>query len=278
MSTRSEFRGINWDVDAVVAADFLLTVPFTQDGLPHPWAGVTVTAAIMSSGESIQVISVSTAVAGQLTFSLTEAQTAAIGKGRYRWAVTFTIGSQTFPVLAGRFELHLSEVSAVTPPPASSIEVSPSGVTGAVPLGLPASIAVGTVTTLAPNAAVTVTITGSGTTRFVNFGIPGSVDWTTPQVVNARVAAYPLVASDVGKLVTVDTAAPVNVTVPAGLGLTAGQRIDLLQLGTGQVTVLASGATVNGTPTLKMRARYSAATLLCVGTNSYVLVGDLAAF
>jgi hypothetical protein len=172
MSTRSEFRGIQWDVDAVVGADFLLTVPFVQDGLPHPWAGVTVAAAIMSSGESIQVISVSTAVAGQLTFSLTEAQTAAIGKGRYRWAVTFTIAGLTFPVLAGRFELHLSEVSAVTPPPASSIEVSPSGVTGAVPLGLPATIAIGTVTTLDTGVPASATITGTGATRQLNLGLP----------------------------------------------------------------------------------------------------------
>jgi hypothetical protein len=47
-------------------------------------------------------------------------------------------------------------------------------------------------------------------------------------------------------------------------------------LGTGTVTVVASSTTVNATPGLKLRARYSAATLLCVGTDDYILLGDLA--
>ena len=54
-----------------------------------------------------------------------------------------------------------------------------------------------------------------------------------------------------------------------------GARIDLLQVGAGQVTV-GGTATINGTPTLKLRTQYSAATLICVASNSYVLVGDLA--
>jgi hypothetical protein len=67
------------------------------------------------------------------------------------------------------------------------------------------------------------------------------------------------------------------VTVGASLDLNAGERIDLLQLGAGQVTVVASSTTVSATPSLKLRAQYSAATLLCTGTDTYVLVGDLAA-
>ena len=46
-------------------------------------------------------------------------------------------------------------------------------------------------------------------------------------------------------------------------------------MGTGTVTVVASGTTVNGTPGLKLRAQYSAATLICTGTDTYLLVGDL---
>jgi hypothetical protein len=77
-------------------------------------------------------------------------------------------------------------------------------------------------------------------------------------------------------LITVDDSSGVDVTVDGSLDLSAGQRIDILQLGTGQVTVVASGATVNGTPSLKLRTQYSAATLLCTATDTYVLVGDLA--
>jgi len=78
-------------------------------------------------------------------------------------------------------------------------------------------------------------------------------------------------------LVTVDSSSNLDVTVNASLDLSNGQRIDILRLGLGEVTVVASGATVNGTPGLKLRARYSAATLLCVAADTYVLLGDLKA-
>ena len=101
--------------------------------------------------------------------------------------------------------------------------------------------------------------------------------WDTPQEVNGQTAAYTLLTADAGKLITVDSASNLDVTVDGSLDLAVGQRIDLLRLGTGAVTVVASVATVNGTPGLKLRAQYSAATLLCVATDVYVLLGDLAA-
>jgi hypothetical protein len=76
-------------------------------------------------------------------------------------------------------------------------------------------------------------------------------------------------------MVTLNNASAVTVTVNGTTSLSAGQAIDLLQIGAGQVTVSASGVTVNASPGLKFRARYSAATLLCIGTNDYVLIGDL---
>jgi hypothetical protein len=75
----------------------------------------------------------------------------------------------------------------------------------------------------------------------------------------------------------VSSSSNLDVTVNGSLDLSIGQRIDLLRLGTGEVTVVADNATVNGTPGLKLRARYSAATLLCVGADDYVLLGDLKA-
>jgi hypothetical protein len=76
-------------------------------------------------------------------------------------------------------------------------------------------------------------------------------------------------------MVTLNNASAVTITVGTSLGFSAGQSIDLMNLGAGIVTVAAGGATLNGTPGLKLRARYSAATLYCVGANSFVLVGDL---
>jgi hypothetical protein len=117
----------------------------------------------------------------------------------------------------------------------------------------------------------------SGTSQWetILIGKPGA--WDDPQLLNPQTAAYTLVTLDAGKLVTVSSSSNLDVTVNGSLDLSVGQRIDLLRLGTGEVTVVADNATVNGTPGLKLRARYSAATLLCVAADSYVLLGDLKA-
>ena len=102
--------------------------------------------------------------------------------------------------------------------------------------------------------------------------------WATTQVVNTQTGTtYPLVSGDLGKMVTLNNASEVTVTVGTSLGFSAGQSIDLLSLGDGQVVVAAGGATVVGAPGLKLRTKYSAATLFCIGTNSFVLIGDLSA-
>jgi hypothetical protein len=104
-----------------------------------------------------------------------------------------------------------------------------------------------------------------------------SGQWDTAQDVDTKTADYTLVTADAGRLIIVDSATDEDVTVDGSLDLAVGQRIDLLRLGAGEVTVVASSATVNGTPGLKLRAQYSAATVLCVGADSYVLVGDVKA-
>ena len=86
---------------------------------------------------------------------------------------------------------------------------------------------------------------------------------------------YTLVSGDVNKLVTLNNAAAVTVTIPNGV-FTTGQQINLQQLGAGQVTVQGDGTTTfTGTGT-KLRAQYSAATLVCTGTNTFTLIGDIA--
>jgi hypothetical protein len=78
-------------------------------------------------------------------------------------------------------------------------------------------------------------------------------------------------------LLVTNGATAATVTVGTSLGFTAGQSIDLLATGTGQITVSAGGATLSGTPGLKLRTQYSGATLYCIGTNSFILLGDLSA-
>ena len=71
----------------------------------------------------------------------------------------------------------------------------------------------------------------------------------------------------------------VTITVPADstVNFPIGTSIDILRTNTGEVTIAGSGATVNATPGLKLRDRWSSATLFKRGANSWVLFGDLKA-
>ena len=94
--------------------------------------------------------------------------------------------------------------------------------------------------------------------------------------INAQTGTtYTLVGTDATKMVTLSNASAITVTVPNGV-FTAGQYVDLQQIGAGQVTVASDGTTtITGTGT-KLRTQYSAASLLCTGTNTFTLIGDIA--
>jgi hypothetical protein len=90
---------------------------------------------------------------------------------------------------------------------------------------------------------------------------------------------YTLVAADLGKLVTLSNASGITLTIPPSV-FAAGNIINIQQIGAGQVT-LAQGAGVTITSTgatasaPKLRAQYSAATIICTNGNSFTVVGDL---
>lgn len=88
---------------------------------------------------------------------------------------------------------------------------------------------------------------------------------------------YTLALSDKNKLVTLNNAASIAVTVPtnANAAFATGSQVNIQQIGDGQVTVAGdTGVTVNGTG-LKLRAKWSAATLIKTGTDTWTIVGDL---
>ena len=86
---------------------------------------------------------------------------------------------------------------------------------------------------------------------------------------------YTLVSGDVNKLVTLNNASAVTVTIPNGV-FTTGQQINFQQIGAGQVTFVSDGTTTFTGVGTKLRAQYSAATLICTGTNTFTLIGDIA--
>jgi hypothetical protein len=113
---------------------------------------------------------------------------------------------------------------------------------------------------------------GSGTT-------PWHRQLLSTILISSKTAAYTLIATDVGTLVEINMASANTLTVPtnASVAYPIGAQINLLQTGAGQVTVGGAGVTINGTPGLKLRAQWSAATLIKRGTDTWVLIGDLSA-
>jgi hypothetical protein len=86
---------------------------------------------------------------------------------------------------------------------------------------------------------------------------------------------YTLVSGDVNKLVTLNNASAITVTIPNGV-FTTGQQINFQQIGAGQVTFASDGTTTFTGVGTKLRAQYSASTLICTGTNTFTLIGDIA--
>ena len=124
----------------------------------------------------------------------------------------------------------------------------------------------------AVNTAVTSGLTGGATS--------GAVDLSLLLNFNAQTGTtYTLVASDLNKLVTTSNASAVTVTVPPSV-FSAGQQINVQSIGVGLtsfaqgagVTITSTGATASA-PIL--RARYSAATIICTASNTFTIIGDL---
>ena len=97
---------------------------------------------------------------------------------------------------------------------------------------------------------------------------------------NAQSASYTLVLADKNKIVEMGVGSANNLTVPlnASVAFPVGSQINILQTGSGQTTIVATGGvTINASPGLKMRAQWSYATLVKRAENTWVLVGDISA-
>lgn len=105
--------------------------------------------------------------------------------------------------------------------------------------------------------------------------------YTTKMAFNAQTGTtYTLVAGDLGKWVTCSNAGAITLTVPPSV-FAAGNTINVQSIGVG-LTTFAAGAGVTITSTGAsaaapiLRARYSAATVICTASNVFTIVGDIA--
>jgi hypothetical protein len=100
------------------------------------------------------------------------------------------------------------------------------------------------------------------------------------QTINAQTGTtYTLVIGDANKLVQLNNASAITLTLPPSV-FSVGQSVDVYQRGAGQVTFAqGSGVTIRSTGATstapKLRAQYSAATVICIGVSEFLVVGDL---
>ena len=123
---------------------------------------------------------------------------------------------------------------------------------------------------------------GAAAIRTLGNGIDDNLAKLT---LNAQTATtYTFVLTDNrNKLVTASNAAAQTYTIPlnSSVAFPTGSIINIIAIGAGQVTIQgASGVTVASTGATatapKLRAQYSAASLIKVGTDSWYVIGDLA--
>jgi hypothetical protein len=126
-------------------------------------------------------------------------------------------------------------------------------------------------------SAVTSTELGfvSGVTSAIQTQLNAKAPLT--QSVDDKTANYTIVAGDNGKVIRLTGATGRTFTIANVLSI--GQRIDFLQDGTGQITFAAgSGVTLRSVDNkLKTNKQYSGATVICVASGVYHIIGDVAA-
>jgi len=110
-------------------------------------------------------------------------------------------------------------------------------------------------------------------------GIQGLSGQITPTTFDPETTAYTLVAANANQWVTMNSATSQTITVPQNV-FTTGQIVYVQRLGAGAVpiaqgagvTITSNGAT-SSAPNL--RAQFSSASILCTGSNTFTVVGDI---
>tara|TARA_B110000483_G_scaffold239627_1_gene318494 strand:+ start:178 stop:906 length:729 start_codon:yes stop_codon:yes gene_type:complete len=116
----------------------------------------------------------------------------------------------------------------------------------------------------------------------VTSAIQDQFDSPVATFITDATTARTLTSTDAGKTILFTSGSATVVTVNASTDIPVGQRVDIVANGAGALTVTASTATVTGAATsttsgsFTIGDQYSAATLLCVATDTYLLIGNVA--
>jgi hypothetical protein len=116
----------------------------------------------------------------------------------------------------------------------------------------------------AGNVSTTGTLTGgnSSTSSISGFGVN----------INTQAGVtYTIDASDNGKVIQTTGASAITISIPAGLP--TGFNCSVVQMGAGQITF--SGTYFNRTGFTKSASQYSVMSILNLGTNNYIVTGEM---
>ena len=141
----------------------------------------------------------------------------------------------------------------------------------------------GDITSVVAGTALTGGGTGGDVTLNVDLSATTAAAGIASFVTDATTARTLTSAADEGKTLQFTSASATVLTVNASSDFTVGARVDIIADGAGALTVTASGATIKAaevsttTGSFTIGAQYSAATLLCVATDEYRLIGNITA-
>ncbi|MBP6754878.1 MAG: hypothetical protein KA210_01925 [Bacteroidia bacterium] len=176
------------------------------------------------------------------------------------------VASATQGFLPPRLALTATNVASPVASPATGLIVYNTATAGTAPTNVAPGYYYwnGSAWIAVIGATTASSIAGNGTTSTLsNFS----------SVMNDQTTSYTLTNNDNGKVVTLNSASAVTVTVPS---LSVGFNCMIIQKGTGQVTISPSGVTIlNRYNFIKTAGQYAILSLVCIEANKYISSGDM---
>lgn len=110
----------------------------------------------------------------------------------------------------------------------------------------------------------------------VNLYLSNEVNLTT-----SATAAYTVASTDRYKTLVFTNTAAGTVTFGTATAFQAGERVDIIRDGSGTLRIISSAVTISGGGTAgtayTLDDRYTAVSVVCVGSNSYRIIGSITA-
>ena len=131
------------------------------------------------------------------------------------------------------------------------------------------------------NVGIKTATPGEALTVVGNVSSTGTVyanDIHAPCRINALSSSYTITFDDVNTIITINSSSATTLSIPANsaVPLPIGTKLDVIQLGTGQITVNGNGYDLSSSTGYKKTAnQHSVISLYKINANEWILGGDL---